>query len=155
MSHPVSMCGCKCWTLAVLSAEVVAKRHPSGETWQDRMAPWWASMSCSFSPLSMSHILEWARKGERDHFAFDLKMLLDVFWVYVCVYMCELHLDSAVEGPGQQSCVSGWIGEQGEVSDLFLVTLQYFTLPWLPPPHLQRATERQTGKRNLWAADPF
>lgn len=61
----------------------------------------------------------------------------------MCVCLCELHLDSAVEGPGQQSPVDERVGEQREASDLFLVTLQYFTLPRLPPPHLQGATERQ------------
>lgn len=61
------VCACvrKHRTLAVLSAEVVAKRQPSGETWQERMAPWWASTSWSFSPLSVSHILGQATRTWR------------------------------------------------------------------------------------------
>lgn len=61
------VCACvrKHPTLAVLSAEVVAKRQPSGETWQERMVPWWASTSWSFSPLSVSHILQQATRTRR------------------------------------------------------------------------------------------
>lgn len=61
----VCVCVRKRRTLAVLSAEVVAKRQPSGETWQERMAPWWASTSWSFSPLSVSHILRQATRTWR------------------------------------------------------------------------------------------
>lgn len=73
--HSVRVSVSKCWTLAVLSAEVVAKRQPSGEMWQERMAPWWASMSCSFSPLSVSHILRQTTRTQRS-LCIRLRMLL-------------------------------------------------------------------------------
>lgn len=65
--------------------------------------------------------------------------------VWACgVYEHERHLDSSIEGPGQQP-VNGWVREQREVSHLLLVTLQYFALARLPPPHLQGAVKRQIG----------
>lgn len=71
----------------------------------------------------------------------DVLQLLSTFYVP--------HLDSAIKGPGQQSCVVGWAGEQREASDLFLMTLKYFALPWLPPPHLQWNRKTKKSKKSF------
>lgn len=85
------VCACvrKRRTLAVLSAEVVAKRQASGETWQERMAPWWASTSWSFSPLSVSHILWKATRTWRS-FGICFKDAADqVKSVWILLWRCR------------------------------------------------------------------
>lgn len=141
-SHSVSVSVSKCWTLALLSAEVVAKRQPSGEMWQERMAPWWASISCSFSPLSVSHILGQATRTQRS-LRIWFEDAVKTQWE-----MCEFYLDGAIKWPREQSCVRRWAGEQQKASDLFPVTLQCFTLPRPPPPNLQEAMREGIQRRN-------